>query len=270
MGVFQNTPYSSYGIWVKTAEFSSLSSVLADFLSLGPLMAVLDIKSLSLTELKAWLGSVDQKPFRAAQIQNWLFRSLVDSFSAMENLPADLREILQTTFRIQSLTVSQVNESSDGTRKFAFRTHDGHFIETVLIPSMERHSVCVSTQIGCAMGCQFCRTATMGHIRDLESGEILEQIIHVKRFLRPLGTDVTNIIFMGMGEPLQNLDNVHRACEALHDRQLFNMGAKRLTISTSGVVPKMKELLDRGTPCQLAVSLNGTNDEMRTRLMPIN
>jgi 23S rRNA (adenine2503-C2)-methyltransferase len=240
------------------------------FLSLAPLMGMLDIKSLSTSELKGWTESISHKPFRADQIQNWLFKGLVDSFDVMENVPVDLRDKLKYHFRIQSLEESNRLESTDGTIKFAFKTHDGHFIETVLIPARERFSVCVSTQIGCAMGCTFCRTATMGFIRNLETGEILEQIIRVKRLLAEQGADVTNIIFMGMGEPLQNLDNVHRACVTLHERKHLNMGAKRLTISTSGVVPKIFELIERETPCHLAVSLNGTNDEMRSKIMPVN
>lgn len=213
---------------------------------------------------------MDQKPYRAAQIQNWLFKGLVTSFDQMENVPADLREKLAYTFRISSLEEANRTESTDGTIKFAFKTHDGHFIETVMIPSKERFSICVSTQVGCAMGCTFCRTATMGQIRNLESGEIIEQVIHVKRMLKDRGDDITNIIFMGMGEPMHNLLNVHRTCEILHQREFFNLGAKRMTVSTSGVVPLMQQFMELDTPCNLAVSLNGTNDAMRSKLMPVN
>jgi len=233
-------------------------------------VATLDIKSLSISELKAWLESVSQKSFRADQIQHWLFKQQVDSYDAMENIPLELRELLKSHFRLESLAEHQRTESSDGTIKFAFRTHDDHFIETVLIPSNDRSSVCVSTQVGCAMGCTFCRTATMGQIRNLETGEIVEQVIRVSRLLRSHGSDITNIIFMGMGEPMHNLLNVHRACEILHERRFFNLGAKRMTVSTSGVVPQMREFLELNTPCNLAVSLNGTNDAMRSRLMPVN
>lgn len=210
------------------------------------------------------------KPFRAGQIQNWLFKGLARSFEEMENVPLDLRELLIQTFRINSLEESQRTESTDGTIKFAFRTHDGHFIETVMIPGLDRYSVCVSTQVGCAMGCTFCRTATMGQIRNLETGEILEQVIQVKRMLQERDLDITNIIFMGMGEPMHNLANVHRTCEILHHRQYFNLGAKRMTVSTSGVVPLLMEFIALDTPCNLAVSLNGTNDAMRSKLMPVN
>ncbi len=225
---------------------------------------------MSVAELKAWLESVGQKPYRAAQIQNWLFKGLVSKFEEMENIPLDLRELLLSHFRVSSLTEQDRSVSADGTTKFAFRTHDNHFVETVMIPSMERFSICVSTQVGCAMGCLFCRTATMGQIRNLEAGEIVEQIIHVKRMLKERGNDITNIIFMGMGEPMHNLMNVHRTCEILHQREFFNLGAKRMTVSTSGVVPLMYQFMELNTPCNLAVSLNGTNDTMRSKLMPVN
>lgn len=233
-------------------------------------MTKLDIKSLSTLELKGWLESVSQKAYRADQIQHWLFKELVTSFDAMVNIPQDLRERMVETFRINSLEEQSRTVSSDGTIKYAFRTHDNHFIETVLIPRFERNSVCVSTQVGCAMGCTFCRTATMGQIRNLEAAEIIEQVIIISRMLREENDAVTNIIFMGMGEPMHNLLNVHRTCEILHDRKFFNLGAKRMTVSTSGVVPRMYELMDLNTPCKLAVSLNGTNDAMRSRLMPVN
>ncbi len=148
--------------------------------------------------------------------------------------------------------------------KWLFETHDGHHIETVMIPANGRFSVCVSTQIGCAQNCAFCRTAKMGFTRNLEAGEILEEILHVNWYLKDNGildadgkvAQVTNIIFMGMGEPLNNLEQVHRVCCTLHNQSLFNMGAKRMTVSTSGVVPKIKELVDRNTPCCLAVPVN--------------
>ncbi|MDR1760292.1 MAG: 23S rRNA (adenine(2503)-C(2))-methyltransferase RlmN [Fibrobacter sp.] len=232
-----------------------------------------DIKSLTSDELKKWLRESGEKSFRAEQIQNWLFRGQVKSYDEMLNVPPSTRDQLAAAFRIHSLTEADCSESSDGTLKWLFRTADGHHIETVMIPANDRFSVCVSTQIGCAMNCAFCRTAKMGFTRNLEAGEILEQIIRVNWHLKTLSEDapeVTNIIFMGMGEPLMNLENVHRTCCTLHNQKLFNMGRKRMTVSTSGVVPRIKELVDRNTPCCLAVSLNGTNDEMRSRLMPVN
>lgn len=237
-----------------------------------------DIKTLTEEELKNWLKEVGEKPFRADQIRNRLFCGQVKSFNEMETIPAALREKLSANFRITSLEEAKRLISVDGTVKWLYQTHDGHHIETVLIPTNDRFSVCVSTQIGCAQNCAFCRTAKMGFIRNLEAGEILEEIIRVNWYLEETGTKhsdgsiakVTNIIFMGMGEPLNNLEQVHRVCCTLHHQKLFNLGRKRMTISTSGVVPKIKELVDRNTPCCLAVSLNSTNDERRSAVMPVN
>lgn len=237
-----------------------------------------DIKSLTADELKTWLKDAGEKPFRAEQIQNWLFCHQARSYAEMKNIPQSTQDKLSAAFRIQSFTEANRADSEDGTRKWLFRTEDGHHIETVMIPAHGRFSVCVSTQIGCAMNCAFCRTAKMGFTRNLEAGEILEEIIRVNWYLADTGAidgdgnpaQVTNIIFMGMGEPLNNLENVHRVCCTLHNQKLFNMGRKRMTVSTSGVVPKIKELVDRNTPCCLAVSLNSTNNERRSAVMPVN
>ena len=237
-----------------------------------------NIKTLTEDELKAWLRDQDEKPFRASQIQKWLFCQQVKSYDEMGNISPALREKLANQFSLRALTEEQRMESVDGTVKWLFKTHDDHHIETVMIPANGRYSVCVSTQVGCAMNCAFCRTAKMGFTRNLEAGEILEEIINVNWYLKESGfmneegkpAQVTNIIFMGMGEPLNNLENVHRVCCTLHNQSLFNMGSKRMTVSTSGVVPKIKELVDRNTPCCLAVSLNSTNNEYRSSVMPVN
>ena len=237
-----------------------------------------DIKSLTVDELKEWLSANCEKTFRADQIENWLFCQQVSSYDQMKNLPQQTRDKLAKAFAIRSLSEVQHLVSVDGAVKWLFKTADEHFIETVLIPTNGRYSVCVSTQIGCAMNCAFCRTAKMGFIRNLEAGEILEEIIRVNAYLKETGeidadgkpAQVTNIIFMGMGEPLNNLENVHRTCCTLHNQKLFNLGRKKMTVSTSGVVPKIKELVDRNTPCCLAVSLNSTNNAARSSVMPVN
>ena len=237
-----------------------------------------DIKSLTVDELKEWLSANCEKTYRADQIENWLFCQQVSSYDQMKNIPQQTRDKLSKAFAIRSLTEVQHLVSVDGAVKWLFRTADDHYIETVLIPTNGRFSVCVSTQIGCAMNCAFCRTAKMGFIRNLEAGEILEEIIRVNDYLKETGeinadgkqAQVTNIIFMGMGEPLNNLENVHRTCCTLHNQKLFNLGRKKMTVSTSGVVPKIKELVDRNTPCCLAVSLNSTNNEARGSVMPVN
>jgi len=242
------------------------------FFYLCAAVAYIDIKTLTDVEMQEWLANAGHKSYRVDQIRGWLFRSKVRSYEEMANIPPALRAQLAQSFKIQSLEKATESRSIDGTIKWLYRTHDGHHIETVLIPTDTRASVCVSTQVGCAMGCTFCRTSKMGLVRNLEAGEILEQILRVYWHLQDEGTgrEVTNIIFMGMGEPLMNLEQVHRTCVTLHDQKLFNLGRKRMTVSTSGVVPRIAELVDRATPCCLAVSLNSTNDDMRSSVMPVN
>ena len=179
-----------------------------------------NIKSLTTDELKAWLRDVNEKQYRADQIQKWLFCQQVRNFDEMVNVPPALREKLAAQFSMLALKEDQHLVSTDGTVKWLFETHDGHHIETVMIPANGRFSVCVSTQIGCAQNCAFCRTAKMGFTRNLEAGEILEEILCVNWYLKDNGildadgkvAQVTNIIFMGMGEPLNNLEQVHRVC----------------------------------------------------------
>jgi 23S rRNA (adenine2503-C2)-methyltransferase len=229
-----------------------------------------DIKSLSVGELNAYLESIGQKKYRTAQIQDWLFKHQCSAFDQMKNLPASLVQRLDQDFDINPLTCSSQDVAEDGTIKWLFRTKDQFYIESVLLIAEDRHSICISTQVGCAMGCTFCRTAQMGFKRNLRVGEILEQFIQVNQYLKTQGKELSNIIFMGMGEPMNNFENFDRAARIFHDRRFFNLGKKRLTVSTSGLVDKIREVADRETPCHLAVSLNGTNDSMRSALMPIN
>jgi len=230
-----------------------------------------DIKSLLREELCTFLSDNGYKPYRAEQIRVWLFKLMMQKYEGL-NVPAELCKLLKTNFRIKSLKEDMKMESQDGTIKWLYKTADNLPVETVMIPTETRASVCVSTQSGCAMNCVFCRTGYMGFNRSLEAGEILEQIINVyKYFLKEeQNRTVTNVIFMGMGEPLMNLDAVHRACVCLHDQKTFAMGKGRLTISTSGIAPKIAELLEKNTPCQLAVSLVAADDETRESLMPVN
>jgi 23S rRNA (adenine2503-C2)-methyltransferase len=229
------------------------------------------ILDMSLADTQAMLASMGEPAFRARQVQEWVFRHLETDFRKMTNLPKALQEKLAEAATGSVLTVKDRQVSSDGTVKWAFRTHDGHFFETVLIPSEDRRSICVSSQIGCAMGCTFCRTATMGFIRNLTLGEILEQIHFVSRHLRESeGTRLSNVIFMGMGEPLLNLENVARACETLNSPAGFHISKDKITVSTSGVAPKILEWGRRAPDFKLAISLNGSNDAVRSELMPVN
>jgi len=223
-----------------------------------------DIKSLSQEELRQFLLENGHKPYRAEQIRTWIFKQKMQTYEGL-NVPAELCELLENSFRIKSLREELKMQSEDGTIKWLYKTTDDLPVETVMIPTETRASVCVSTQSGCAMGCIFCRTGSMKLNRSLEAGEILEQIINAMKV-----KNVTNVIFMGMGEPLMNLEAVHRACVCLHDQKTFSMGKGRLTVSTSGIVPKIAELLERGTPCQLAVSLVAADNETRGSLMPVN
>ncbi|MCL2101722.1 MAG: 23S rRNA (adenine(2503)-C(2))-methyltransferase RlmN [Fibromonadales bacterium] len=230
-----------------------------------------DIKSLSREELRKFLSDNGHKPYRAEQIRVWLFKLMMQTWEGL-NVPAELCKLLESNFKIKSLKEEMKMESTDGTIKWLYRTADGLPVEAVMIPTETRASVCVSTQSGCAMNCVFCRTGKMGLNRSLEAGEILEQIINVHKYFLNEGQNrtVTNVIFMGMGEPLMNLDAVHRTCVCLHDQKAFAMGKGRLTISTSGVAPKIAELLERDTPCHLAVSLVAADNETRESLMPVN
>ncbi len=227
--------------------------------------------SLGLNALNDFVEETGEPRYRGRQIREWMLHHLETDFSRMSNLPQKLIENLQEKTTVTTLRERSRQDSVDGTRKWALETEDGHVFETVLIPTESRRSLCVSSQVGCAMGCTFCRTATMGFIRNLTLGEILEQVHLVNRFLKNLdGSRVSNVIFMGMGEPLHNLENVARACEILNAQDGFGIGKDRITVSTSGIVPKILEWARRAPDFKLAISLNGSNDEMRSSLMPVN
>lgn len=225
----------------------------------------------SLPDLETLVVSMGEPAFRARQIHNWMFRNLESDFRKMSNLPKSLVDSLDASATCSVLKVKAVQVSTDGTTKWVFETHDGHYFETVLIPTDDRRSVCVSSQIGCAMGCTFCRTATMGFLRNLTLGEILEQVHFVNRHVRETeASRVSNVIFMGMGEPLLNLENVAAACGILNSQDGFGIAKDKITVSTSGVAPKILEWAVRAPDFKLAISLNGSNNAMRSELMPIN
>lgn len=233
-------------------------------------MQKIDLKSFSESELKQYFKEMGHKPFRADQVLHWIYNRNASSFEEMDNIPKALREDLIEKATLRTLEEVGREESMDGTVKWLYKTHDGYFIETVLIPRLERNSVCVSTQVGCGMGCKFCRTARMGLKRHLDSGEILEQFIRTNEWLEQENqAKLTNIIYMGMGEPLHNYNNVKKSVLWLHHQKYFGLSRKRITISTSGVVPNIQAMADDELPANLAVSLNGTNDAMRKSIMPI-
>ncbi len=202
--------------------------------------------------------------FRGKQIFEWIHTGIT-SFSDMTNLPLDVREGLKD-ISILSSEVSQEAVSEDGTSKITLKLHDGRFIESVvLVDDDKRKTACLSSQVGCAMGCTFCKTATMGLLRNLSAGEIVEQFLHLKA---RYGT-ISNIVFMGMGEPLANLDELIKSIEILHHPKGQNIGLRKITVSTSGIVSKIKELADRELPVRLAVSLISADRETREKLMPV-
>lgn len=224
-----------------------------------------DLKNMSPDTLVDFLSGMGKERFRSEQIFRWVYQRGIDDFCQMTDLAKTLREELCRRLTISTLTQETVEVSSDGTRKFLFRLHDRHSVETVLIP-MEggRHTLCISTQVGCAMQCSFCLTGTFGLERHLATGEIVNQVCAVRK-----DYPVDNIVLMGMGEPLHNLDNVVDALKILYARSGFDYGPRKITLSTSGLVPQIYELGQR-IRVNLAVSLNATTDEVRNRLMPIN
>jgi 23S rRNA (adenine2503-C2)-methyltransferase len=228
----------------------------------------MDIKNLSKEQLGAWLEENGIKAYRAGQIFKWVFSHQLDQFNSMTDLGQELREILAVHFVISRLQTERIETSRDGTQKFLFRLDDANHIETVLIPEKNHHTLCISSQVGCAMGCRFCLTAKDGFVRNLTAGEIVAQVRDIKKHIgnRPL----SNIVLMGMGEPLANYANVVQAIRILTDRDFgLEFSTRRVTLSTAGLVPELLQL-GKDAAVNLAVSLNATDNETRSRLMPVN
>ena len=230
--------------------------------------ATRDLRDLSLEELEETVVTAGERAYRARQIAQWLYRREVDSIDAMQDLPATLRTFLNHRFRLALPLVATVHRSTDGTRKLLVRLVDGKGIETVVIPSGNRITLCMSSQVGCAMRCAFCATARMGLHRNLSTGEIVGQIVAARR---ELGADeiLTNYVFMGMGEPLANYPRLSRALKVMTAPWGMAISPRRITVSTVGLPPTMARLLAE-TSVNLAVSLHATTDRVRDRLAPIN
>ncbi len=225
------------------------------------------ITDVPLCDLPAFIAGIGLRPFAAEQLLAWLYRHRAATFGEMTDLPAGARRLLQERYRLSAVERSGVEQAADGTRKLLLRGGDGAPFECVLIPAEERRTtVCLSTQVGCAMGCGFCRTAGMGFVRNLTQGEILGQLIEL---MRESPDPVTNIVLMGMGEPLANPDAVSDAVELMLDPRAFNLSKRRITLSTSGLVDALEEFVER-FDIKVAISLNATTDETRERLMPVN
>lgn len=230
-----------------------------------PLTELIDLKNLTKDDLIAFLSGIGKEKFRAGQIMRWIYPRGVSDFAQMTDLSKELRKELVARAFVSDWTPEHVAVSSDGTRKYLFRLADHETIETVRIPMLEgRTTLCISTQVGCAMQCAFCLTGGFGLTRNLEVGEIVNQVCAALK-----DGPIHNIVFMGMGEPLHNLDNVVKAIEILEAVDGFDYSARKITLSTSGLLPEMAEL-GRRIKVNLAVSLNATTDAVRDLLMPVN
>ena len=226
-----------------------------------------NIKDYDLKELKEELTKIGEKPFRAEQIFKWLYQEKVKEFSEMTNLSLELRKKLEENYTICNYKILRKQESKDGTIKYLFDVLDGNAIETVLMSYHHGYSICVSSQIGCKMGCKFCASTGINFVRDLTSGEIVEQILAVEQ---DTGVRISNIVFMGIGEPLNNHNNVINAIKIINNPKGLNIGARHISISTSGLVPRIYKLAEENIQCTLSISLHATNDEKRSSMMPIN
>jgi 23S rRNA (adenine2503-C2)-methyltransferase len=236
--------------------------------------ALPELRALPLPLLERLVAGMGERPFRARQLFRWLHRNAAASLDEMTDLPRTLREALRAGTRLTTLERAGEQRSSDGTIKWAWRTADGKLVESVYLPETERKTLCVSTQVGCAVGCAFCLTATMGLARNLTAAEIVEQVHRANRRLCELGEGspprpLTNLVFMGMGEPLANFKNLKLALDLLLDENGPNFSHRHVTVSTSGLVPMIARL-GAETPVKLAISLNATTDAQRDALMPIN
>ena len=228
-----------------------------------------NIKNYDLDNLKEELKNLGEKPFRAEQIFKWLYQDKVTSFDEMTNLSLDLRKKLDENYSMGLFKIVKKLESVDGTKKYLFDVQDdaGNLIESVLMQYHHGYTICVSSQIGCKMGCKFCASTGIPFSRNLEAGEIVEQLLAIER---DAGVRISNIVFMGIGEPLDNYDNVMDSIKVLNHPKGLAIGARHISISTSGVVPKIYELADKQMQCTLSISLHSSNNKTRSEMMPIN
>jgi len=226
-----------------------------------------NIKDYDLNKLKEELIRIGEKPFRAEQIFKWLYQEKVKSFDDMTNLSLELREKLKQNYTMCNFKILRKQESKDGTIKYLFDVLDGNAIETVLMSYHHGYSICVSSQIGCKMGCKFCASTGINFIRNLSSGEIVEQILAVEQ---DTGNRISNVVLMGIGEPLDNYDNVVNAIHIINNPKGINIGARHISLSTSGLVPKIYKLAEENIQCTLSISLHATNNKKRSSMMPVN
>lgn len=226
-----------------------------------------NIKNYNLEELQEIVENLEEKKYRAEQIFNWIYKENVTSFDDMANLPLSLREKLKENYDLHIFKIITKQESKDGTKKYLFDILDGNAIESVLMEYKHGYTICVSSQVGCKMGCKFCASTGVKFARSLEAGEIVEQLQAVER---DTGVKISNVVFMGIGEPLDNFENVLKAISLINNQKGINIGARHISISTSGIVPKIYELADKDLQCTLSISLHSASNEKRSAMMPIN
>lgn len=228
------------------------------------------IYSLQPDQLKEWLKENGEKPFRSDQILQWLYKQRVKSFEEMSNLSKDLRTKLDEQFTLTTLKTIIQQTSADGTIKFLFELQDGYSIETVLMRHEYGNSVCVTTQVGCRIGCTFCASTLGGLKRNLEAGEIVAQVVKVQQALDEMDERVSSIVIMGIGEPFDNYDNMMSFLKIVNNEKGLHIGARHITVSTSGIVPKIYKFADEEMQINFAISLHAPNNDLRGKLMPIN
>ena len=226
-----------------------------------------NIKDYNLEELRTEIVNLGEKPYRAEQIFKWIFVDNITSFEEMTNISKELRDKLAKEYDLHTFKIITKQESKDGTKKYLFDVLDGNAIESVLMEYKYGKTICVSSQIGCKMGCKFCASTGIPFIRNLTAGEIVEQLLAIQR---DQNIKISNLVFMGIGEPLDNYDNVMKAIKILNNQKGINMGARHISISTSGLVPKIYQLADNNMQCTLSISLHSADNEKRSSMMPVN
>ena len=226
-----------------------------------------NIKDFNLEELKEELKTIGEKPYRAEQIFQWIYVEKVKNFEEMTNLSLDLRKRLEENYTICNYRILRKLESVDGTKKYLFDVLDGNAIETVLMEYHHGKTICVSSQIGCKMGCKFCASTGIPFVRNLTPGEIVEQILAVEQ---DTNSQISNVVFMGIGEPFDNYENVMKAIKIMNHQKGLNIGARHISVSTSGVVPRIYDFAKEGFQCTLSISLHATSNEKRSSMMPVN
>ena len=226
-----------------------------------------DLRSLNLNELEEEIIALDEKKFRATQIFDWIHNKLIDDFSQMSNVPNSLIDKLSESFMIYPVKKEKMQESQiDGTRKYLFKLHDGEYVESVFMRYSHGNSVCVSSQVGCRMGCKFCASTIGGLVRNLTAGEILAEVYEI---IKDTKERVSNVVIMGTGEPFDNYENIVKFMRLLSDEKGLNISGRNITVSTCGIVPKIRQFAKENLSATLAISLHATNDETRRQIMPV-